>query len=319
MRQADGTIARVRIEESTRETGKAKASRVAADLAQYYHEQAYRPQLKASPSFTDAAITYVETKNPSERDRKFVSRLLAHFGDTPISDIDQAAVSNAAHVLYPRGKAATHVRAVFAPVTTVLRLSGHVPQFALPKIERSPKKIPPESWFDTVLRESPPRLGALLAFLTLTGRRITEALEATFNAETKEAIIVRSKSGKPVAVVVPDICLRLLADRLSDGEPLFGYGDRHNVYRELRAVCKKAKVPYYGTHSLGRHAAASRLLRLGYSTKFVAEALGWESTRMVDLHYGHLEQSEVRGHMRKVQVAWARGHPRGRKARNGHK
>ena len=90
------------------------------------------------------------------------------------------------------------------------------------------------------------------------------------------------------------------------GRRLFPYGDRHNVYRALRAVCKKAGLPYYGTHALGRHAFATRLLKQGKSLKFVQDAGGWKSIKMPAMHYGHLEKSEVQDEIRKVGEEWPR-------------
>ena len=316
MRQADGKISRIRIEESTRETSKTRASRVAQDRAQYYHEQAYRPKPK-SISFTDAAITYVETKNPSKRDRDFAAKLVAHFGETPISEIDQAAVSDAAHKLYPQCSPSTFNRAVYAPVTTILRLSGGNPRFSRPSGRRKRQlTVPSDVWFDAVLPHCSPRLGALLVFITLTGRRITEALEAIDNGDGT-ATIGRTKTGNPVVVAVPRIVDELLerSGKRKVLERLFSYGDRHNVYRKLRRVCDRAGLPYYGTHALGRHSAARRLLREGHSTKFVAQALGWASTRMVDAHYGEFARDEVAERMVKSWENW--GSRFGKKPENG--
>jgi integrase len=304
-RQADGSITRVRIEESTRETSKSTATRVAADLAQHYYEQAYRPKPKPI-SFLEAAITYVETKQPSKRDRGFVAKLVAYFGETQIGEIDQAAVATAAHRLYPGRSASTHNRAVYAPIVTVLRLSKERPDFRRPRVHRKPPNIPPEEWFDSVLPHCPVRLAALLVFLTLTGRRITEACNAELGADGT-AIIHRTKSGSPVVVDVPSVCLDLLARAgPSSSKRLFGYSDRHNVYRALRPVCKRAGVPYYGSHAFGRHGFASRLLREGKSLKFVADAGGWKTARLVIDTYGHLEQREVRREVKELGEEWGR-------------
>jgi integrase len=208
----------------------------------------------------------------------------------------------AAHELYPNGSAATHVRAVFAPLTTVLRLSGQRPDFKLPRIERKPPRVPTEEWFDAVLPHCDNQLAALLCFITLTGRRISEALQATDNGDGT-ATIGRAKDGKHVLVSVPDLCRDLLGAGVR-GERLFTYGDRHNVYRALRPVCKRAGVPYYGTHSLGRHAFATRLLKEGWSVKHVAVAGGWSSPKLVLERYGHIEQSEVQDDVRAVGQQW---------------
>jgi integrase len=302
MRQSDGQITNVRIEDPTREESKAKATRVAEQIYEYYLEQAYRPKPK-SVGFDEACITYVESKNCSLRDRDFLRKLIEHFKDMPISDIGQTEVADAACRLYPGCKASTHHRAVYAPVTMVLRLAGLTPSFKKPKIERVSKEIPDDEWFEAILPHCSKQLRAYLLFLTITGRRPTEALEAIYDTETRQAIIPKSKTGRPFRVAIPDSVCLLLGDA-SSGSRLFSYGDRHNVYRDLRPVCEKLGLRFYGLHAIGRHSAATRLLKGGYSTKFVSEALGWASTRMVDQHYGHLAKDEVAEEAQKVGEAW---------------
>lgn len=317
MRQPDGRIARIRIEESTRKTAKARARRVADDIEQEYHDQAYRPKQK-SISFTDAALTYVETKNPSKRDKAFAAKLVAHFGETPIDEIDQAAISGAAHALYPGKSASTHNRAVFAPASIILRLAGRRMDIKRPRVDRRPLSIPGDEWFAALLPHCSDRLAALVIFLTLTGRRITEALQAVDNGDGT-CTVAKTKSGRPVMVDIPSLVLDFLGGQGNSiaGQRLFTYGDRHNVYRELRKACERAGVlvrdekgnvvgGWYGSHAIGRHSYCTRLLREGFSTKFVAEAAGHESTRMVDLHYGHLAKSEVRDQADAVGESWGK-------------
>jgi integrase len=304
-RQADGRITRVRIEESTHEASKTRAARIAQDLAQYYHEQAYRPKPKPSPTFIDAAITYVESKNPSKRNRQLLAKLVAHFGETPIDQIDQGAIANAAQILYQNASSSTHVRSVFAPVTTVLRMSGMRPDFKRPRIERPQKKTPSEDWFDALIPHCPQQLAALIIFLTLTGRRIGDALQAIDNGDGT-ATVGRTKTGNPVVVAVPVLCRDLLDNGQNAGARLFPYGSIRTVYRHLHKACKRAGVPYYGTHALGRHAFATRLLKQGKSLKFVQEAGGWKNIKIPAAHYLHLEQSEVQEEVRKVGLEWSK-------------
>jgi integrase len=300
-RQADGTIAKVRIEECTRETSKAKATRVAIDLFDYYREQAYRPKPKVV-TFDEAAATFVETKQSSKRDREFLRKLVAHFGDTPINDIDQAAMAEACSALYPQGaKASTLHRAIYAPVTAVLRLSGVQPFFKKPKIQKAKLTVPDDEWFKKVLPHCDDQLKALILFLSITGRRISEALEATYDNEN--AYIGRTKTGHTISIKIPRAVLSLLGTR-TNGSKIFRYGNRSNVYRSLRRACRMAGVDYHGSHAFGRHTFATRLLKLGYTTKFVAEAGGWASTRMVDTVYGHLEKTTVASEAEKVGDEW---------------
>jgi integrase len=301
MRQPDGKIAKVRIEDPTREESKTRAARVAQDLWNYYQEQAYRPK-RHTASFLDAVVTFVETKQPSKRDREFLAKLIEHFGELPVSDIDQTAMAGACTALYPQGaKASTLHRAVYAPTIAVLRMAGINTRFEKPRIAKVPLKIPDDEWFKKLLPHCEPQLRALLLFISLTGRRITEALGAIYH-EDGSATIGRDKAGHAVSVRVPLCVVALL--NLEANVRLFNYGDRHNVYRSLRRACKRAKVPYYGSHALGRHSFATRLLREGYSTKFVAQAGGWASTRMVDMVYGHLEKDPVQDEALRVGEDW---------------
>lgn len=311
MRQADGKIAWVRIEESTRETSRARASRAAQDISDHYRDQAYRPQTKANPSFEEAALTYVKTKGSSKRDRDFIARLVEVFGETSIAEIDQALVADAAHTLYPDAKASTHMRAVYAPTISILRLSGLSPDLARPKIERKPPKVPPEEWYEKIVPKCPPRLAALILFCTLTGRRITEALTAELNPDGKSVTIPKTKTGKPAVVELPDPVLAWLAaatakERKPRSKRLFGYENRGNVYRALRPICKRLGVKWYGTHAFGRHAFATRLLREGWSVKHVAAGGGWESPKMVLETYGHIEHSEVGSNVKERGDKWGK-------------
>lgn len=308
MRSADGSIYSKRIEDSTGEESKAKAARIADLMWNYYQEAAYKPKPKLV-TFADAAITYTETKQPSKRDRQFLKKLVEHFGDTPISAIDQAAIAEACTALYPEAKASTLHRAVYAPVSVVLNLSGHKASFEKPKIEKALVSIPNDAWFDKVLKAcTDVQLEVLLTVLTTTGRRPSEVLGAIYNGDGT-ATIGRDKSGKTILIHIPYSCLVCNLKKRgrfnpTEGERLFTYGSRQNVYKVLRPVCDKAGVKFFGLHAIGRHTAATRLLKAGYSTKFVAEALGWSSTRMVDLHYGHLSKSEVSDQARKVSDEW---------------
>lgn len=300
-RQADGSIVRVRHEESLGTESKTKARKLADERWDYYHALAYGKIADSGPTFAQAAITYLQTRGKPDR---FLDRLVQHFGETPIKQIDQAAVADAAHRLYPGACASTHNRAVFAPIITVLRLAGRRVDFQRPRIDRKAVATPPEGWFDTLLPHCPPRLRGLLVFLTLTGRRITEALEAIDNGDGT-CTIGRTKTGQPVVLAIP-AHVRSLVGGGKQGERLFPYGDRHNVYRELRKACNRAGVPYYGTHALGRHAFATRLLKAGYSLKFVQEAGGWATIKMPAMHYAHLEKSEVQAEVLKVGQEWGK-------------
>lgn len=73
---------------------------------------------------------------------------------------------------------------------------------------------------------------------------------------------------------------------------------------EHRAEIASMSVPYFSPHKLGRHAFATRLLRDGFSLKYVQEAGGWKTIEVVANTYGHLEQKEVTVAVHKVGNAF---------------
>lgn len=306
-RQADGSISRVRIEESTRTESKVRAREIASDIERYYHDLAYGRLVKRGPTFAEAAITYIQTRGRSDH---FVTKLIQHFGTTPISDIDQAAAANAAFTLYPGCAPATHLRAVFTPLSAM-----GVQGLKRPKAESAIPDIPPDDWFDTVLSVAPPKLCALLLFVTLTGRRVGEAIGLK-NGAIKDGwvTIPKTKTGKPVHVKVPEICLEYLSAPNPKGytgggsKHLFGYHSLQSAHVALTHACKKAGVPKFGFHAAGRHSFATRALKAGKSTKWVKEAGGWDSIRSLD-RYLHLEQSEVRREADLMGQHWGSSRP----------
>lgn len=82
---------------------------------------------------------------------------------------------------------------------------------------------------------------------------------------------------------------RLPGERLllkKGGKP---WGRNHQL-RPMRQACEKAKVEVVGFHQL-RHTYASLYLMSGGSLVALAKQLGHTTTRMVELHYGHLADS----------------------------
>lgn len=208
---SDGRITRQRHEGSLRTERKADAARKAADLERYYHDLAYGNIKQRGPTFAEAAIVYINTRGKSDR---FITKLIQHFGESPLNEIDQAKATEAASKLYPGWKGSSINRAVFTPLSAIAHLSGHQMSLSRPRGESSPLNIPDERWFDAVIPCCPPKLGALLVFLTLTGRRIGEALALTEKDVDDRgcATIAKTKTGTSVVVRLPALVVDLLRD-----------------------------------------------------------------------------------------------------------
>ncbi len=72
-------------------------------------------------TFASAAIDYMNAGG----ERTFLTRLIQHFGTTPLRNIDQAAIDRAAVELYPNASAATRNTQVYTPVSAILQHRGH--------------------------------------------------------------------------------------------------------------------------------------------------------------------------------------------------
>src|SRR6187551_294752 len=138
--QASGKIVNVRVERSLRAESRKDAIAKAADLDRYYWELAYRPKPKCGPTFAEAAKTYILTKGRSDR---FLTKLIEHFKDTPIDQIDQQAATEAASKLYPGWKSSSLNRAVYTPLSAIGVKGLH-----RPKSESGSISVPDEEWFN---------------------------------------------------------------------------------------------------------------------------------------------------------------------------
>lgn len=112
---ARGTINGIRVERSTGETSKPEARK---KLAEIIHEA----QLPPSPtdwremSFAKAMTAYLD----NGRDARFLDKLLEHFQETKLGDIDNAAMARASNALYPGRAAATIRRHLYVPVSAII-------------------------------------------------------------------------------------------------------------------------------------------------------------------------------------------------------
>lgn len=112
---ARGTINGIRIERSTGETAKPEARRQLEAIVQ---------SLQAAPvehdwrdmSFATAMVAYLD----SGKDARFLDRLLEHFQETRLGNINNVAMVRAANALYPGRAPATIRRHLYVPVSAII-------------------------------------------------------------------------------------------------------------------------------------------------------------------------------------------------------
>jgi integrase len=151
---------------------------------------------------------------------------------------------------------------------------------------------------------TPERDATAVLFLTLTGARSGEAQKVRIRdvrLESGRVLLRKTKNGKSRQVMMPPVlvaAIRALVETrrqqgASGDDFLFGFKTRFGIPQMIRRTRKRAGLPHYRPHDIGRHAFATRLLYNGASLLDVQKAGGWDSARMVSDHYAHLSQEHV--------------------------
>jgi integrase len=196
-----GSYLAVRVDTSSRTHKRSIALARLRELEQAIERGEY-PGRKAATSertFVMAAVAYME----AGRSRRHVAKLIKHFGATPLAEIDQAAIDDAAVTLFPHAAPGTRNAGVYTPISAILRLAGVELKLARPK---GAKGRVVTDW----LREDDAagivkaadgfdaEFGLLLRFLLYTGVRLGEALALRWSdvdLERGTAWVRREKDG----------------------------------------------------------------------------------------------------------------------------
>lgn len=113
---ARGTINGIRIERSTGETSKLEARKKLEAFALEAQTVRSTPTSWRDLPFATAMVAYID----SGKDARFLDRLLEHFKETRLGDIDNVAMTRAANALYPGRASATIRRHLYVPVSAII-------------------------------------------------------------------------------------------------------------------------------------------------------------------------------------------------------
>jgi len=276
--------------------------REAARFLKLWREEAERSALsgpvRPDNTFALAADAYMNAGH----DRRFLAPLIAYFKDTPIDDIDQAAIDNAAASLYPKASAATRNRQVYSPVSAILKRAGVEKAIRRPKGWRSrprPHWMSQESAMALLeaATATDVRLGALLTFLLYCGPRLSEALRLTWadvDLSQATAILGKTKNGSPIALHLPPAAIASLANLPRDRKRVFGMSKSGRLYALLAKAEAKAGIeqpPGAAFHILRHtHAMWRRQFTRADTTALVGTGL-WRSRQAAAI-YEHVETTE---------------------------
>lgn len=255
-------------------------------------------------TFLTAAVAYLE----AGRRARYVARLIKHFGTTPLEQIDQATIDDAAISLHPHAAPSTRNAAVYTPVSAILRHAGVDLKLRRPKgakgrvvtdwlrQEDATGIIQAADTFDA-------EFGLLLRFLLYTGLRLGEALAVRWsdvNLQSGTVWVRRKKGG-----IASDIRMRAdLCGRFAEHGP---QEPHRRVFRfhqggELKHKLTRAKLAYLGLpcptrrptgwrplanrlawanfHTF-RHTFATWMRRAGTDVQGLVATGNWRDTRML--------------------------------------
>lgn len=247
-------------------------------------------------TFAGAALAYMNAGG----ERKFVKKLLHHFGDKALSRIDQAEIDAAALKLYPDATAATRNRQVYTPTVAILRSAGVRLEIKRPAGAQGNQRVhwlwpeQAEQLFDEA-KKIDAEFGALLVVLCYTGVRLSEALhrDAVWRLAESFAYIPDSKTGKPVSVFLPPVCVAVLAN-LPDWEG-FRFAKSAHLYKMLYAAAERAGVdlPERTAFHIFRHTYATWMRRYGgLDAHGLLATDRWKNAQSVR-RYDHIDTTEA--------------------------
>lgn len=262
-----------------------------------------RLESKGGPTFMSAAVAYMK----ADGDRRPIAKLIAHFGETPLSDIGQTEIDSAAMTLFPSHSAATRNREVYTPISAVMKHAGIKFSLRRPKGSRG-RELQGWLWPEEAERlflaadAQDPEFGLFVRVLVYTGMRLTEA-SRRFKIEGLRlsegfAFIPKTKNGNPRPVHLPPHIVAALANHPRGldrpGETVFRFHKGGRLYDMLTAAAKAAGIvmPPRQAFHLMRHTYGTWMRRYGgLDTRGLVGTGAWDSEQSAS-RYAHTIASE---------------------------
>jgi integrase len=255
------------------------------------------------PTFLSAAVHYLKHDGHARP----VPRLIEHFGEKPLRQIDQAEIDAAALALFPNHSPATRNREVYTPVSAILKGAGFETKIKRPKGSRG-RELTGWLWPEQAERIFKAadaldlEFGLLCRFLCYTGLRLKEAT-AQFKIEHLRlaegfAYIPTTKNGEPRAVFLPSHLVAALANHPRGldrpGKQVFRWHKGGRLYNLLKKAAKNAGValPDREAFHVFRHTYGTWMRRYaGSDTKGLVSTGAWKSEQSAS-RYAHAVVSE---------------------------
>lgn len=291
-----GTYLGIRVDRSTKTGKRAVAVKVLAKIERDIERGAF--SVKGEATFASAATSYMNAGG----ERKYLRKLLEHFGDKPLRDIGQAEIDGASIKLYPLSTPGTRNRSVYTPISAVMRHAGVRLDLRRPRGAMGGKAT---AWLwpeqaEAIFAEAEKldkEFAALLIVLCYTGLRLSEALGLTWdNVRLADgyAYVPETKTGEPRPVFLPPVAVAALACLDQQSGSVLRFSKSGHLYQLLRVAAFRAGVdlPERSAFHIFRHTYATWMRRYAGADDTALIATGaWKDKKSVS-RYTHAVVSE---------------------------
>lgn len=210
-----GTYLGIYVNRSTKASDRATAKKVLKQFEKDIERGRFTEEVKKGPTFTTAAARYVRDGH----DGRFLDKIAAYFGDTPLDQINQEKIDDAAHALYPTSTNATRNRQVHTPISAVLQHAGVDLRLRRPPEANGKKRefVFRQGEVEALIgaaMDREPEFGVFLTFLLYTGCRLSEGLGLAVedvNLQHATALVRDTKNGTSRLVHLPPVLVAALA------------------------------------------------------------------------------------------------------------
>lgn len=269
--------------------------------------RAARQHRDLPPTFGRVADMYMQAKQSSANDQRYIERLKAAYipsadkrlEEIPIKDVRRMHIDEAASSLYPKGAASTKNRQAYVPAASILHYAAEN-ELRDYIVVRKLREDDPES------RRPLPGTGkallgntdgierAFLAVLFYQGFRVTETLSldwSRIDLRGRTIALYVSKAKRQKAVAMHPETRKALAPHVQTSGKVFPWKDRHAVYRWLRPLCKRLGVTF--TPHMARHDFGSGLEEAGATPGDLVKVGSWTSEKST-ARYRHTSDDHAR-------------------------
>lgn len=292
-----GTYLGIPVDRTAGTADRKVAVRILAKIKDDIERGAYAK--KGEMTFSTAALAYVKNTGV----KAFIKRIAKHFGDMPLSRIDQFSIDDAAVSLYPAASPATRNRQVYTPVSAILKFAKVDYEIRRPKGAEGNTKtewMTPEQ-AERLLdcaHDEDPEFRVFLSMLLYTGLRLSEALGVQVSDVDLKSLVIfvpKTKNELPRAVHVPpqlvDELQRHPRGLARADEMLFRFHKNGYLYTLMRKAKLKAGLPKVTFHTF-RHTWATWMRRYAkLDTKGLVGTGAWKDEKSAS-RYSHVVVTE---------------------------